>query len=57
MSSHLGAMVIFAACVSAVFGTLLRDTPREQLHLGGRIFAGLVGGACVLGWLMFVVFP
>jgi heme A synthase len=56
MTSHLGAMFLFAACVGAVFATLLRDAPREQLHLGARIFAGLVVGAYALGWLMYVVF-
>ena len=44
---------LFAACVSTVFGTLLRDAPRDQVRLGGRIFAGLVVGAYALGWLMY----
>ncbi len=39
MTTHLGVMVLFAACVSAVFGTMLRDQARDQLRLGGRIFA------------------
>ncbi len=56
MTSHLGAMLLFAACVSAVFGTLLRDAPRAQMGLALRIFAGLVGSALVLGWLMFFAF-
>lgn len=56
MTSHLGAMVLFAACVAAVFATLMRDAPREQLRLGTRIFAGLVVGAYALGWVMYVAF-
>jgi hypothetical protein len=56
MTTHLGVMVLFAACVSAVFGTLLRDQPRDQLQLGGRIFLGLVVGAYALGWLMYLAF-
>ena len=52
MTSHLGIMVLFAACLSTVFGVLLRDSGREQVRLGGRIFAGLVGGAYALGWIM-----
>jgi hypothetical protein len=56
MTSHLGVMLLFAACVSAVFGTLLRDAPRDQLRLGGRIFAMLVVGAYALGWLMYFLF-
>jgi hypothetical protein len=56
MTSHLGFMALFAACVSTVFAVLLRDDPREQLRFGARVFGALVGGACVLGWLMYFVF-
>lgn len=56
MTSHLGIMVVFAACVAAVFATLMRDDPREQLRFGGRIFGALVLGAYALGWIMYGVF-
>ena len=49
-------MLLFAACVSAVFGTLLRETTGEQVRLAVRIFAGLLAGACLLGWLMYLAF-
>jgi len=51
--SHLGAMVVFALLVSAVFAALLRDDPPEQLRLGLRMFGGLVGGGIVAGWLLY----
>jgi hypothetical protein len=56
MSSHLGMLCIFAACVSAVFGVLMRDVPRDQFWLGLRIFAGLVLGAYAAGWIMYAAF-
>lgn len=56
MTTHLGVMILFAACVSAVFGALLRDEARDQVRLGGRIFIGLVVGAYALGWLMYLAF-
>jgi len=56
MTTHLGVMILFAACVSTVFGTLLRDVPRDQMRLAGRLFTGLVAGAYVLGWVMSVTF-
>jgi len=56
MTSHLGIMAIFAGLVSAVFGTLLRQEPRDQLRVAGRIFGALVVGALALGWIMRVVF-
>jgi len=56
MTSHVAAMALFAACVSVVFATLLRDEPREQVAMGARMFGALVGGACVAGWIMFAIF-
>ena len=53
MTSHLALMVLFAAFVSVVFAALMRDDPREQLRLGGRIFGGFVAAGVVLGWLLF----
>lgn len=56
MTTHLGVMILFAACVSAVFGALLRDAPRDQWRLGSRIFTWLVAGAYALGWVMYFLF-
>jgi hypothetical protein len=56
MTTHLGVMILFAACVSTVFATLMRDKPADQLRLGGRIFTVLVLGAYALGWLMYFLF-
>ncbi len=56
MTSHLGVMVLFAVCVSVVFGVLLRDVPRDQWRLAARIAASLVGGAYALGWIMYFLF-
>lgn len=53
MTSHLLLMALFAALVSIVFATLLRDAPREQLALGARMFGGFLAVALVLGWLMY----
>ena len=56
MTTHLGIMMLFAACVSAVFGALMRDNTRDQLRLGARIFGALVIGAFAVGWLMYLSF-
>jgi hypothetical protein len=56
MTSHLGMMLLFAACVAAVFGALLRAAPRAQLRLALRVFGALVLGAYALGWIMYVAF-
>jgi undecaprenyl pyrophosphate phosphatase UppP len=56
MTTHLGVLILFAAAVSAVFGTLLRSGVKEELRLAGRIFIALVVGGYVLGWLMYAAF-
>lgn len=53
MTSHFLLMVLYAGCVSAVFAALMRDDPAEQLRLGARMFAGFVGAAVLLSWLMY----
>jgi hypothetical protein len=56
MTTHLGVMALFALCVSAVFGALMRDRPREQVRLSARIFTALVVSGYALGWLMYLAF-
>ena len=56
MTSHLGLMLLFSACVGTVFGTLLRDVARDQARLAAQVFLSLVGGGYLLGWVMYLVF-
>lgn len=56
MTTHLGVMILFAACVSLVFGTLLRESRADELGLAARIFAALVVGAYAVGWVMYLAF-
>jgi hypothetical protein len=49
-------MVVFAACVSTVFATMMRDETRAAVQLGARIFGGLVITAYALGWIMYFAF-
>lgn len=53
MSTHLGAMVVFALFVSVVFAALMRDDSAGQLRLGLRLFAAFVGGGVLAGWLLY----
>jgi hypothetical protein len=46
-------MAVFAIFVSLVFALIAKDEPREQARLGGLMFAGFMGAAIVLGWLMY----
>lgn len=53
MTSHLGLLVLFSVFVSLVFAVLMRDDPKEQRAFGLRLFAGFVGAAIGLSWLMY----
>lgn len=55
MTSHLGLMVVFAAMTSAIFAVIAKETGRDQLRAGLRLFAAFIGGAFVLGWLMYFI--
>jgi len=54
--SHLLLMTVYAALVGAVAGALLKDPPRDQLRAAATVFAGLMGTAVAVGWLLYL-FP
>lgn len=51
--THFPAMLLFSFLVSVVFGVLSKDTPRERLIYGVKVFAAFVGIALLLGWIMY----
>jgi hypothetical protein len=53
MQSHFLLLVIFAFFVSLVFALLAKNDLREQIRFGGLLFAGFLGAAIILGWLMY----
>ena len=56
MTTHLGVMILFAACVSVVFAVVHRETAADEVRFALRLFAGLAAGAYVLGWVMYLAF-
>jgi predicted membrane protein len=52
---HFTAVLLFALCVSTVFGITMRDTPRKMLRYGLYCFAMFVGAAILLSWIMLFV--
>jgi len=53
MHSHVTMMALFAFFVSLVFAVLAKDTPREQLRLGGLMFVGFMLAGLAVSWLMY----
>lgn len=48
-------MVVFSFLVSVVFGVLSKNSPRERLLYGAKVFGAFVGIAVALGWIMYFV--
>jgi hypothetical protein len=53
--SHLLLMVTFTFLVALVGGVLVGDTPGRQWRSGAVTFAGLIGGAIVVGWVLYLL--
>ena len=53
MASHLLLLLVFAALVSTVFATLLRNDLRSRLRFGALLFGAFLLSVLVAGWLMF----
>jgi uncharacterized membrane protein YagU involved in acid resistance len=51
--THFPALVIFSFLVAVVFGVLAKETPRERLVYGAKVFGSFVGTAVVLGLLTY----
>ena len=56
MTSHVGLMILFAMFVAAIFATIAKDTAREQILLGLRLWGAFIATGLALGWVMRV-FP
>jgi hypothetical protein len=56
VQSHLLLMTLFAGAVSVVGGTLAKDDLRQQVRAGAAMFGTLVGGAILVGWILYL-FP
>ena len=53
MQSHFLLLILFAFFVSLVFACLAKDAIREQVQFFGKLFAGFLVAAVVLGWLIY----
>ena len=54
-TSHFTAMLLFAFFVSVVFGLLSKDTPRQRVIYGAKVFGAFMGIALLLGWIMYPI--
>lgn len=50
-------MVLYAFLLGGFFAVLWRRERRDQWRLFWQIFGGLLAGALLLGWLMYLLPP
>ena len=55
MLTHFSALLIFAACLSVVFGITQRAEPRMMIRFGLFCFALCVFGTIAASWAMFLI--
>jgi hypothetical protein len=51
--THFLVMLLFAVFVSAIFSVVARDTPKERLFYGLKVFAEFVGIGIALAWILY----
>lgn len=51
--THLLVMLLFAGIVALVFGVVARDTTRDRVRYGLKVFAEFVGIGLALAWLLY----
>lgn len=51
--THLGLMAIYALLLGVFFALLWRQENAARSRLFLQIFIGMVGGAVLVGWLMY----
>ncbi len=53
--SHFSAVLLFALCISVVFGITQRSEPKMMVRFGAYCFALFVLGTIVASWAMWLV--
>ena len=52
---HFLVMALFAALASMVFGAMAKDTTRERLIYGLKVFAEFMAIGLVLSWILYFI--
>jgi hypothetical protein len=55
--SHFALMCLYALILALFFAALWKRDRRQQVVLFLQVFIGLMGGAIVLGWIMYFLPP
>ncbi len=55
MISHFGAAVLFALCISVVFGITQRSEPKMMVRFGLYCFGLFMVGTIAASWAMWLI--
>lgn len=50
---HFLVMTVFAVAAAVVFGVVAKDSPRDRLLYGLKVFLEFLAIALVLGWVLY----
>ena len=50
---HFLIMTVFAALAAVVFGTVAKDSNRDRLVYGVKVFAEFLAIGLALGWILY----
>ena len=53
--SHFSVALLFALCISVVFGITQRAQPRMMLRFGAYCFALFAAAVIALSWMMWAI--
>jgi len=52
---HFLVMTLFAALASVVFGAMAKDTTRDRVLYGLKVFAEFMVIGLILGWILYFI--
>ena len=52
---HFLVMALFASLAAVVFGAMAKDTTRDRLLYGLKVFAEFMVIGLVLGWILYFI--
>ena len=52
---HFLVMTLFAAIASVVFGAMAKDTARERVMYGLKVFVEFIAFGLVLAWILYFI--
>jgi len=55
MLSHFSAALLFALCISVVFGITQRSEPKMMVRFGAFTFVALIAVVIAASWLMAAI--